>query len=197
MARAKAMALLKKRKPAAAARHVAFLRAINVAGHAVVKMEDLKEAFTAAGCRNVESYIQSGNVIYEAPATGHAALAGRILSRLSRLLGGEVVVIFRTLAHLADLVRADPFKGVPSGSDVKLYVVFLEKRPRSAPRFPLEDPKEALRASGMKGLEIFVVSGRTVKGSHGFPNAFIEKATGVAATSRNWNTITRIVDRFA
>jgi uncharacterized protein (DUF1697 family) len=45
-------------------RHVAFLRAINVAGHAIVRMADLRQAFADAGCRNVRTYIQSGNVVF-------------------------------------------------------------------------------------------------------------------------------------
>ncbi len=48
--------------------HVAFLRAINVAGHAVVNMTDLRDAFAAAACGNVRSLIQSGNVVFESPA---------------------------------------------------------------------------------------------------------------------------------
>ena len=54
--------------------YVAFIRAINVAGHARIRMATVREAFTAAGCRKVRSYIQSGNVIFESSARESANL---------------------------------------------------------------------------------------------------------------------------
>ena len=50
--------------------YVAFMRAINVAGHASVRMSDVRDAFAAAGCRKVRTYIQSGNVIFEVIGPG-------------------------------------------------------------------------------------------------------------------------------
>ena len=175
---------------------VAFLRAINVAGHGTVKMDALKSTFEAAGCKNVQSYIQSGNILYEAPAAGHAALARKITARVSRLMGGEAFIIFRPLSHLVSLVKNDPFAAIDPGRDVKLYVAFLAGKPRSRPRFPLEDDKERLEAVAMEKDDVFIVSGKKKSGFYGFPNNFIEKKLGVAATSRNWNTVRKIVSKF-
>ena len=176
--------------------HLAFLRAINVAGHGIVKMDDLKSAFAAAGCKNVQSYIQSGNILYDAPAAGHSALARKITARVSRLMGGEAFIIFRPLRHLEKLVRNDPFVAIDPGRDIKLYVAFLAGKPRNRPRFPLEDDKENLEAFAMEKDDVFIVSGKKKNGFYGFPNSFIEKNLGVAATSRNWNTVRKIVSKF-
>lgn len=178
------------------ARYVAFLRAINVAGHATVKMGDLKEAFSAAGCQGVQSYIQSGNILYEAPASGHAALAKKVRSEVHRLVGGEATVVFRTMRQLETLVGSAPFKGVKAGSDVKRFVAFLAGKPRARPALPLRDSREKLEIRKILGSDVIVVSGKKPNGFHGFPNALVEKELAVPATSRNWNTITRIVDRF-
>jgi len=63
------------------------------------------------------------------------------------------------------------------------------------PAFPMREPKEALEAIGMKGLDVQLVSRPKPSGFYGFPNNFIEKALGVSGTSRNWNTVTTIVQR--
>ena len=177
-------------------KQVAFLRAINVAGHAKVKKDDLKRAFTTAGCRDVQTYIQSGNVIYGASAGEQAGLTRKIQAKLNPLVGGEAIVIFRTLRHLERLVKANPFAAIDAGSAVKLYVALLAGRPGRWPALPLEEPKEALRAFSRKKNDVFIVSGRKQNGFYGFPNNFIEKELGVRATSRNWNTVTRIVEKF-
>jgi len=174
--------------------YVAFLRAINVAGHASVRMSDLKDAFVAAGCRRVRTYIQSGNVIFESPERDPEAVFQKIRARLSNLLGAEPGVLFRTVRQVEGIVRGAPFKDLEAEPATKLYVAFLSRRPRSKPRFPLVSAKDALEAVAMKSLEVFIVSRRKKNGFYGFPNNFIEKQLGVLATSRNWSTLTKIVE---
>jgi uncharacterized protein (DUF1697 family) len=173
--------------------YVAFLRAINVAGHAIVKMDVLRGAFTAAGCQNVQTYIQSGNVIFDGPDDADA-LFRKVRIQLRKLLGGEPGVLFRTGRELQALVRGLPFKSVQSEPLIKLYVVFLSEKPLIQLKLPLVSQKEAVEAIAMKKLEVFVVSHRKPNGFYGFPNNFIEKELGVSATSRNWSTVTKIVE---
>ena len=174
-------------------RWVAFLRAINVGGHAVVRMTDLRDAFAAAGCKGVRTYIQSGNVVFESPSDDTAGLFERIRARLRDLLGAEPEVLFRTAREVEKLVAGNPFGALMTKPDVKLYVAFLAQKPRKKPAFPLRSAPEALEVIAMKGREVFIVSRRKKNGLYGFPNGFIEKALGVPATSRNWNTVTKIV----
>src|SRR5690349_8927931 len=100
--------------------YVAFLRAINVAGHATVKMTDVRDAFAAAGCRNVRTVIQSGNIIFDAAASGRAALAKRLCQQLEPLIGKDPGVFIRTQDDLAAMVESDPFRTVAREKDVKL-----------------------------------------------------------------------------
>jgi uncharacterized protein (DUF1697 family) len=172
-------------------RHVAFIRAINVAGHAVVTMDRVRDAFTAAGCRNVRSYIQSGNVLFDAPRAT-APLFRKIRAKVGKLIGEEPVIMFRTLRQIALIVKRSPFGELPSDRIVRLYVVFLARQPRAAPKLPLRLPKEALELIAIRGLEAYVVSRRKTNGFYGFPNNFVEMEIGVPATSRNWSTVNRI-----
>jgi len=175
-------------------KYVAFIRAINVAGHASARMSDLRDAFAAAGCNGVRTYIQSGNVLFESPEGSTAAVLQRIRVKLRDLLGNEPVVLFRTVRELERIVSEAPFKSFETEPDVKLYVAFLSRKPRTKPIFPLRSSQEALEALAMKNLEVFIVSRRKKNGFYGFPNNFVEKELGVSATSRNWSTLTRMVE---
>lgn len=173
-------------------RQVAFIRAINVAGHAVVTMDRVRDIFTAAGCHNVRSYIQSGNVLFDAPGA-RSSLFAKIRAGLRKLIGEEPVIMFRTLRQLALIVKRSPFGDLPANRTVKLYVVFLARRPRRGPKLPLRLPKERLELISIRGQEAYVVSRRKKNGFYGFPNNFVETELEVPATSRNLSTVTRIV----
>lgn len=175
--------------------YIAFLRAVNVAGHGVVKMEALRATCAAAGCRNARTYIQSGNVIFES-AAGQPTVLRKIRDNLRGLLGKEPGVFLRTVDEMVQLVERDPFRNFKAEPDVTFYVAFLAEPPAVKPQFPLLLPKEGLEALGMSGREVFVLSRPTPRGSHGFSNAFIEKQFKLPATTRNWNTIAKIV-KFA
>ena len=173
-------------------KYVAFIRAINVAGHASVKMSDLKEAFAAAGCKDVRTYIQSGNVIFEASEPDAGGIFERVRIKLRKLVSDEPTVLFRRLREINRIVKGNPFKDLDGDSDAKLYVAFLSRKPRNKPNFPIRSPKEGLEAIGLKNLEVFIVSRRKDNRFYGFPNNFIEKELGVLATSRNWSTVKKI-----
>ena len=176
-------------------RYVAFLRAINVRGHALVKMTDLCAAFQSAGCKHATSFIQSGNVIFDSAATDTAPLFRKILGTVRALAGGDPQIVYRSVDDLEALVRTKPFDGLEDDRLLKLYVVFLAAKPSKRPRLPIEDAKERLEAIARTGLDVLLVSRRKPSGMYGFPNAFVEQAFGVPATSRNWNTVRKILER--
>lgn len=172
--------------------HVAFLRAVNVAGHASVRMADLRAAFERAGAGAVRTYIQSGNVLFDVPAAEIPTLLPRLRQAVNRLAGGPTTVVFRTLRELAALVRSAPFRDHEDTNDLKLYVAFLAAGPRRAPELPLHLPSDGLEAIELRRHDVLLVS-RRVRGRFGFPNNFVEKEFGVPATTRNWNTVTKLV----
>jgi len=174
--------------------YVAFMRAVNVAGHARVSMSDVRAAFAAAGCEKVRTYIQSGNVIFESPARKVAALLQAIRAKLRAVLGEVPEGLLRTVREVERLVDESPFTERATKPGAKFYVAFLSRRVRNRPAFPLVCPKEALEAVAMSDREVFVVSHPKTNGFFGYPNNFIEKELGVSATTRNWSTVTKIVE---
>jgi len=176
-------------------RYVAFLRAINVGGRAIVRMTDLRDAFVAAGCKQVRTYIQSGNVVFESSAKDPSSRFRKIRSQVAILLHGtEPEISFRQVSDIEKIVSAAPFKAFEDDPKLKLYVGFLAERPAAAPVLPLISVKEAVEVIGVDGLEVFMVSRQKKNGFYGFPNNFIEKELGVSSTSRNWTTVTKILD---
>ena len=176
------------------ARHVAFLRAVNVGGRGVVRMADVAAAFAAAGAAGVRTFIQSGNVLFDAPAGGLAALRPALHREMARLLNAEPVIVFRTLRDVEALVEEAPFGRRTQDASLKLYVVFLAAAPARTPAFPLRLPREALEAIGMRGRDVLLVSRRKPNGMYGFPANWIESELGAAATARNWSTVWKLVE---
>lgn len=87
-------------------KYVAFMRATNVAGHARVKMSDVRDAFAAAGCGNVTTYIQSGNVIFESPTRDVATILQKVRGKLRNVLDDEPDILFRTVGEIEELVAS-------------------------------------------------------------------------------------------
>ena len=157
-------------------------------------MTDLQQAFVDAGVRNVRTVIASGNVIFEAPATLGAARA-RILRNVGALMGGDPVIVFRTLSYLDALVDAAPFGPLTSDRALKLYVLFLAGKPKRTPPFPFLISKDALEVRGMHQHDALVISRRKPSGMYGFPGLWTDQEMGVASTARTWSTILRLVKR--
>jgi uncharacterized protein (DUF1697 family) len=176
-------------------RTVAFLRAVNVGGRSVVSMDSLRRAFAEAGAGEAATYIQTGNVVFDVPEDGREAFFDRIAEAVGDLLGGEATLIYRPLEDLAALVKRPPFDGVAPGPDVKRYVAFLSRRAVFRPALPLVREKDGLEIVGTRGPDVFLLS-RRVGGRFGFPNLLVEKAYGVPATTRNWNTLEGLVAKF-
>ena len=171
--------------------YVALLRAVNVGGRSVHK-EALRAAFARAGAIDPRTFIQSGNVVFRAAPVEVDAVVAGACRRLRLALGAEPVVMVRSAAEIARLLRLGPFARTAAPAVVKRYIVFLAGPPARRPRLPLLLPKEELDLVHVSQRECWVVSRRKPNGWYGFPVDFVERAVGVAATARNWSTVTKL-----
>ncbi len=174
--------------------YVAFLRAINVGGRSMIAMNDLSEMFQAAGGDRIRTYIQTGNVVFEASSAEAGRIIGRVQGRLRKALKSEPAIMLRTLGEMESLVKSVPFKRFASEQDAKMYVAFLSKAPRRRLALPVVSSAEALEVIGITGRDAFIVSRRKKNGFYGFPNNLIERVLAVEATTRNWSTVTKVLE---
>jgi len=174
-------------------RYVAFLRAINVAGQKLIKMDELARIFTAAGFKNARTYIQSGNVIFDATSANAVGLSKKIGRTLEDVLGFEVTVILMPLEVIEEIVKRNPFKKIKTDAEAVPYVVFLSEEPQRTPKLPLTSITENLDVFEVRDRAAFIVLRRKQNGSFGYPNKFVEKELGVLGTTRNWNTVNKIL----
>lgn len=174
-------------------RYAAFLRAVNVGGR-TVRMSELSTRLQGLGLEQVRTYIASGNVSFESAGT-EAQITKRVERDLMDWLGYPVATMVRPWSELEALAASNPFKGVSRQRDAKLYVAFLWEPPTKQPRLPRVSPKEGLRLFRIAGREAFMVAERLVDGGFGVPNLALEKELGVPATTRNWNTILRMLNQ--
>lgn len=172
-------------------RRFAFLRAINVGGR-TVKMDRLAALFRALELDDVETFIASGNVVFEAKEKDAAKLERRIEAHLGEALGYEVATFLRTREALATIAGTHPFGEDPGGT---VYVGFL-------PREPAAEAAQALVAFG-NDVDEFAIVGREAwwlarkgMGKSTFSGARAERTLGMPATFRNTNTIVRLLARY-
>jgi uncharacterized protein (DUF1697 family) len=173
-------------------KYVAFLRAINVGGTRTIKMDDLKKMFESFGFGQVQTYINSGNVIFEANDSPN--LEAKIESQLEKALGYKVEIFLRTMEEVSAIASKPPFK--PQGKDEVLHVVFLRKSQGM-------DKKSEQHLLSLKSeADEFIVKGSEVynlrhdRDKSIFGNQFIEKTLKMESTTRNWNTVCKIMEKF-
>jgi uncharacterized protein (DUF1697 family) len=157
-------------------------------------MAELRRAFDDLGLTEVQTYIQSGNVVFRSPR-GAAKVATEIESQLRRDFGAEIRVLVRTRDQLQDIVRRNPLvKG--SRDESKLHVTFLAEAPASARGVSLDGASFVPDEFRLLGREVYLHCPNGY-GKTKLNNAFFERALGVAATTRNWKTVTTLADMSA
>jgi uncharacterized protein (DUF1697 family) len=168
-----------------------MLRGINVGGHNRVSMPDLRAAFEHGGYENVTTYVQSGNVVFDArdrqrPSTVEHAVQGLLNDRL----GLDVPVLVRSGEELRGVVTANPF--IAEGHDrSQLHVTFLQTRPTAGATRELEGRDFGAERLAVVGREVYLLCpggyGRTK-----LTPLMVERALGAATTTRNWKSVLAI-----
>lgn len=176
-------------------KYVAFLRAINVGGH-TVKMDYLRSLFAALGFAKVETFIASGNVIFESKTKNTAALERKIEKHLRNVLGYEVTTFVRSISEVAEVARYKPFSDSDMNADGStVYVGFVAQEPGEQAKQKLLSLATADDDFHFFGREVYWLRRRTSETE--FTGALSEKILGVRTTVRNANTIRRIAAKYS
>lgn len=167
-------------------KHVALLRGINVGGKNLVPMKVLAEAFVKAGCRDVVTYIQSGNVVFSASATVLKKLPGLI----SETFG--VPVVIRSHEQLAAAIGKNPY--LKEGADEKtLHLVFLADTPESEAIAKLDPDRSPPDRFHVVEREIYLHAPNGL-GRSKLTNAWMDSKLSTVSTARNWATVKKLME---
>ncbi len=171
------------------ARRVALLRGVNVGGKNKLPMRALCEVFAAAGCTEVESYIQSGNVVFWS-RQADGTLQQRLAAAIEEQFGFAVPVVVRTREEMQTVLRKNPFADV---AEERLAVMFLRDRPMAEVLARLEAERFLPERFAVVGGEIFLDMPNGA-GRSKLTTAYFDSRLKTVGTVRNVRTIRRLVE---
>jgi len=176
------------------ARHIVLLRGINIGSRNRIAMPALREALEAAGFDGVRTYVQSGNIALSSGAKAHA-VARKVRQVVAKEFGLEIAVVTRSRAQLAKIVELNPLAKV--AKDPKRYQVsFLDAEPSRDVVSRIEDAAAAEERVVVHGREIYAWHPETIARSK-LSALLAGQSLGVTATSRNWTTVTALLELAA
>lgn len=172
---------------------ISLLRGINVSGQKKIRMDDLKALYQSLGLENVKTYIQSGNVIFDTTDSNASTVSLRIENEIKRVYNYSVSVFIRTRNDLQNIIQSNPFLKDKSKDTNRLYVTFLSQAPNETTANELKVPENDLGEFYISDKEIYLFC-PTGYGITKLSNNFFERKLGLAATSRNWNTVNKLFE---
>ena len=174
---------------------IAFLKAINVGGH-TVKMDHLKKLFEKMGFENVETFIASGNVVFETKSKSMDAIKKKIEKELEKSLGYKVSVFIRTTKELKEISDYNPFKESELiNKNNSLYIAFLEKLPAKENLLNTKHLQDKANEFRFNNKELFWLCRKNFSDS-GITGKTLEKTLGMETTIRGFTTVKKIIARF-
>jgi len=173
---------------------VALLRAVNVGGTGKLPMADFRALLKKLGYVNIETYIQSGNAVFDA-AGKPAEIAAVLAAALEKLTGAPVGVIIRTHEELGRVIAENPFAAEAAADGARVHVGFLAGPAGKGAKAALD----GIVAKYPARRDRYHLAGDTLyfhfpdgAGETKFSGKTLDRAIGVIATGRNWNTVLKL-----
>ncbi len=173
-------------------KYISILRGINVSGQNKIKMDALKELYEDLHFTNVQTYIQSGNVVFQCDKSEQKDLALRISQLLQKKFGFDIPVIVLEISELKNIIGRNPYINDQSRDISHLHVTFLASRPDPIDIKIIQQyksPNEELTLTE-NAVYLYCPNGY---GRTKLTNTFLEKKLKTGATTRNWRTTTELL----
>jgi uncharacterized protein (DUF1697 family) len=180
-----------------AEKRVALLRGINVGSRNRIGMPDLVKLFTEAGCRDVTTFIQSGNVVFRASAAAAAKASVAVTRALAERFAVKSPIIVRTAGELAAVAKANPF--LNAGEDPEAdshHVAFLSETPTAAQLAALDPARSPPHRFAVVGREIYLTFPGGLADTK-LTNQYFDSKLKSISTMRNWRTVSKLVELAA
>jgi uncharacterized protein (DUF1697 family) len=172
---------------------ICFLRAINVGGHAKIKMDALRALFVSLKFEEPQTYVQSGNIVFKSSELNLELVATRIKQAVTKKFACSPEIMLRTVAELRAAVSSNPFAKRNNIEPGKLHVFFLAGQPAKNAAENLRQLAIQPEELHLIGRELFIYFPNGV-GKSKLPWARLDKALQSPGTGRNWNSVTKVLE---
>ena len=172
--------------------YISILRGINVGGNRIIKMDALRKLFEDLGFTNVTTYIQSGNVVFQDNTTEPRDLENKISFKIKELFSFDVPVVVKSKDELEILLKNNPFRLRYEKESDKLHVTLFSNQPKLSDieNFNLSSGNDEY-AFGESVIYLYCPGGY---GKTKLSNQYLEQKLKVNATTRNWKTLTELLN---
>lgn len=176
--------------------YIALLRGINVGGKNMIKMAELKKVLEGIGLKEVQTYIQSGNVLLKSKEE-EKVLQDMIQKAITAAFGFQIPVVLRTASELEEILRNCPFSPeeiaeAEAGSDAEsLYVAMLAQTPSEAGMAAIQVYKNEEEAYHILGRDVYLLFRNSIRNSKLANNL---QKLDASATTRNWKTMNKLAE---
>jgi uncharacterized protein (DUF1697 family) len=171
--------------------YIALLRGINVGGHNLIAMSDLRALCESLDFTGVKTLLQSGNLVFQAGKRSPAGLEMLLETETKKRLKAAPDYLVRTADEWSTIIDRNPFPKEAKTDPSHLLVVFLKSAPDAKAVKTLQ--------AAIKGPELIRADSRCLYATYPagiagskLTNALIEKTLATRATARNWNTILKL-----
>lgn len=171
--------------------YVAFLRGINVGGHHKVPMQELRDRLPELGFANIQTVLNTGNIIFDSAPESLDKLENRISEFLENHFGFPIPCIIRSATFILQLCEEDPFADIKLHKKIRLYISLLKKENQGDVEIPWSSSDASFRILAKRAQNILSVLDLDINGTPQGMEA-LENFYGKEITTRNWNTIKRI-----
>jgi len=174
-------------------RFIALLRGINVSGKNIIKMNELVAQFSNHNYKNIKTYIQSGNIIFECADKDAKTLENEIYRLIIDKFGLKVPVLVKTAEELKKIFESNPFIKNDTLDINELHITFLNETPERENIIKLVESK--IEADEfILTLDVVYLHCKNGYGNTKLNNSFFESKLKVSATTRNWKTIGKLLE---
>lgn len=168
--------------------YIALLRGINVGGHKVIKMADLKRVFESIGLKQVKTYIQSGNIVFESEED-IKFLKERIQSEIKNVFGFDVPVMLRTHEEFINMIKRCPYEADSLLEGESIHVAFLANELSEKEKDHLLKQKNETEDCFIHEKVVYLFFKNSIRNSK-LMSLFQKLHT--PATVRNWRTVNKL-----
>jgi uncharacterized protein (DUF1697 family) len=171
---------------------ISMLRGVNVGGHNRIKMDTLCAIYKSLKLEDPCTYVQSGNVIFRTKEKNLKLLREKISAAIERKAGFRPETVLRTTEEFRKTIAKNPFAGRAGIDPAKLHVNFLADEPFAAGQKNLLTLKPGPEELHLIGRELYIYFPNGA-GQSKLPWSSLDKHLGTRGTSRNWNSVTKML----